>query len=164
MVQQGQPVAGLIASRGVLHPPGCLLWLNTLALENPMTIQEPKVVGGMKPRCLVVIKVSEHEQASFFACLVLGTLQAIKSGALPPTAGIWTLGRPKIREVLAELSTTPPELLHILEVADEFSALSQMAPDRLQVLLDQLLLDSSNMLRRRQDALWNIDIEVISQE
>ena len=125
-----------------------------------MRERDVKIVDATRLGRQITITVAEQEQASFFTCLAMGTLYAIKMGVLPPSAGIWTVGRPKISETLADLPATPTELLHTMEVADEFSALSQLAPDKLQLLLERLLLDMGNSLQRMPNPMWDIDLEI----
>ena len=49
---------------------------------------------------LIRFEVPEADLDGFTTTLVLGTIEAMRSGSWPLEAGIWTLGRPAFREPL----------------------------------------------------------------
>jgi len=105
-----------------------------------------------------IVRIDEQEQIGFFLCLVIGTLSAIKARALSPDIGIWALGRPHLRETLAQFSDVPPPLLKALSVADEFSALDIVNPEELGRLIDQLLDELEDALRQLPNAMWHVEL------
>ncbi|MDI1434620.1 hypothetical protein [Polyangium sorediatum] len=76
-----------------------------------------------KVYCFEVVKA---DLDAFLGSLMLGTLQAMRSGLWSLDAGIWTLGRPCFRDPL-ERASVPEELVAVLQEADELSALAELA-------------------------------------
>lgn len=73
-----------------------------------------------------LLAVASSDQEALSLCLALGTLQAIRSGAWPVEAGIWTIARPVFRSPLESLDI-PDEVLKVFQHADELSALLELA-------------------------------------
>ena len=74
----------------------------------------------------LLLSVALHDQEAFSLCLALGTLQAIRSGAWPVEAGIWTIARPVFRSPLEHLGI-PNDVMKVFRHADELSALLELA-------------------------------------
>ena len=71
------------------------------------------------------LQVSNEGLEAFALCLALGTLVAIRSKAWHPDAGIWTIGRPIFKDLLAK-SNFPKNVMDAIEQADELSAIQDL--------------------------------------
>jgi hypothetical protein len=92
---------------------------------------------------------------SFVGALLLGTLEAMRAGQWPLDAGIWTFGRPKVREPL-ERSNLPDSLLQVLHEVDEFSAFEALAGrPAVDARLDQLIIGVRSQMESRSCQFWD---------
>jgi len=82
-------------------------------------------------------------------CLALGTLEAMRSGAWPLAAGIWTLGRPAFWEPLKRAGIAD-EVIDIFQTADELDALGKLSG---RAAADALLERMTGVIRRHLEAL-----------
>lgn len=71
-------------------------------------------------------EVAKADLDAFLGALVLGTLEAMRSGLWPLDAGIWTMGRAVFREPL-ERAGVGEEFAALFREADELSALAEFA-------------------------------------
>jgi hypothetical protein len=69
--------------------------------------------------------VEAPDLEAFVTCLVLGTLEAMRSAAWSTEAGTWTLARPAFWRPL-EIAGLPADLLAVLQRADELSAIEAL--------------------------------------
>lgn len=83
-------------------------------------------MGWTELATLGAMQIEITEPSAFVACLALGTLRAIRVGALTPDAGIWSLGQPWVyaREYLA--GHVHDELLDVLSACDELPLIGDM--------------------------------------
>lgn len=70
-----------------------------------------------------LLEIGNGDREAFVLCLALGTLEAMRGGLWPLTAGIWTLARPIFWEPLAEIDAKAVE---VLQTADELSAIAKV--------------------------------------
>lgn len=73
--------------------------------------------------CRLEIAVADREALSL--CLALGTLEAIRSGAWPAEAGIWTIARPCFWKSLENIGI-PDDVLNVFRSADELDAIAKL--------------------------------------
>jgi hypothetical protein len=100
------------------------------------------------------LNIAEADQEAFVLSLALGTLKAIRIGAWPTDAGIWTLSRPRFREPLETIGL-PPEVLDIFEGADELSALEQLRGRRaVDELIDKWIETLCSRLAVLSEKSW----------
>lgn len=103
-------------------------------------------------------KLEIHEEGfdSFLICLALGTLYAIRDGALSPDAGIWSLGMPRVWEPFENSSMISREVIDVLQTCDELSAIQELAPEEFEnavtELIDRLLAE----LRESEANVWQV--------
>lgn len=71
------------------------------------------------------LEVAKDVQEAFVLCLTLGTLEAMRRGALSLEAGIWTLGRPVFWQPL-QGAGLDPAIVSVLQTVDELSALESL--------------------------------------
>lgn len=71
------------------------------------------------------LRVFKEGLEAFAICLVLGTLQAIRSEAWSPDAGAWTIGLPRF-EGLLENADFPEDVMAVIDQAGEFSAIRDL--------------------------------------
>ena len=105
------------------------------------------------------LEIPDEELAPFLACLGIGTLQAIRMGAVGPEMGIWTLATPEMMRGLHRNAATPPEVLDVYSRGDELSLSRQLTADSPEVFDRQLgtLIDKlAAVLRRSSHLSWNI--------
>jgi hypothetical protein len=105
----------------------------------------------------VALIIPEDNLAAFLACLGIGTLEAIRTGALPTTAGIWTLARPRVWEPLAVGALVPDEIVSVYQTCDELHALEQLAPDKLITALTELIDRLVSVLAQAEMREWHIE-------
>jgi hypothetical protein len=103
------------------------------------------------------LRISKKNLDSFLACLGLGTLIAIQKGVLPASAGIWTLGLPRVHEPLVEIKTISRDILEVFSQADELSALQEIAPTIFNNELDKLIERLQTVLAENPAPFWDID-------
>jgi hypothetical protein len=99
-------------------------------------------------------EVGENDLEAFSLCLILGTLDAMRSGAWPTKAGIWTLGRPIFREPLAAAGIAK-EVMEELEAADELSAIEGLCGrPAAEEALDRMIAVVRSRLAALPDRTW----------
>lgn len=94
-------------------------------------------------------EVGENDLEAFSLCLILGTLEAMRSGAWSTEAGIWTLGRPIFWKPLAAAGVAK-EVIDVLEGADELKAIENL---RGRKAVEDVLDRSIAVVRSRLAAL-----------
>ena len=91
-----------------------------------------------------ILHIHAQNPAFYIALLALGLLTAIKSGAISPEAGIWTMRMPKNYDEI--LPYCPPELQSIIECFDELDALYTLDPVAYAKTIDQFIHDLHHIL------------------
>lgn len=71
------------------------------------------------------LEVAAADREAFVLCLALGTLEAMRSGAWPLEAAIWTLGRPAFMQPLKR-GGIAADVAAELEAADELETLANL--------------------------------------
>ena len=100
------------------------------------------------------LEVSQEGLEAFALCLALGTLEAIRSKAWDPDAGIWTIGRPIFKSLL-EKSNFPKNVMDVFEQADELSAIQKSSGmDAYSRCLDQSITVLTERLKELSDQYW----------
>jgi len=103
-------------------------------------------------------EVPEVDLDAFLCTLVLGTLEAMRSGQWPLSAGIWTLARPVFREPL-ERARVSAELIDVLREADELSALGQLSGGALAASrLDAMIGTVRSRLAANSAPVWRATV------
>ncbi|HET8630018.1 MAG TPA: hypothetical protein VFL91_21570 [Thermomicrobiales bacterium] len=78
----------------------------------------------------VHLQVSKGVLPAFLACLGIGTLHAIRTGAVPAEAGIWTLAPPRFLLPIRDRSLAPEAVIEVFRVCDELDAIQEvLGPD-----------------------------------
>jgi hypothetical protein len=99
-------------------------------------------------------EVGKNDLEAFSLCLILGTLDAMRSGAWPTEAGIWTLGRPIFREPLAAAGIAK-EVMEELEAADELHAIEGLCGrPAAEEALDRMIAVVRSRLAALPDRNW----------
>lgn len=107
-----------------------------------------------QPTSAYRLEVDAADLEAFVACLALGTLEAIRSGAWSPEAGIWTLAPPIFRRPL-ERAGLPADLLDVLDRAGELSALGELAGRPAMIAeLDRMIAALRARLRETASRPW----------
>lgn len=104
-----------------------------------------------EPETLVVENVP-----AFVACLTLGTLEAIRAGAMDAADGIWTLGAPRTWEPLERDRRVPPELLRVLKTGDEIDAAKTLLGPAYVGIVDELKQAVLGLIETRRDKIWRL--------
>jgi hypothetical protein len=102
-------------------------------------------------------RISKRNLDSFLACLGLGTLTAIQRGVLPASAGVWTLGLPRVYQPLTDINTISKDILDVFSRADELSALQKLAPNEFNNELNKLIERLQTILADNPQPFWDID-------
>lgn len=101
------------------------------------------------------LEVAAADREAFVLCLALGTLEAMRSGAWPLEAGIWTLGRPAFLQPL-ERGSVAAEVVAELEAADELEALSSLCGrPAADAKLDRMIAAVRSRLSALNDRPWS---------
>ena len=74
----------------------------------------------------VQMQVSKDVLPAFLACLGIGTLHAIRMGAVPAEAGTWTLASPRFLSPIQDRSMAPKEVIEVCRVCDELGAIQKL--------------------------------------
>ena len=106
---------------------------------------------------IINFRISKKNLDSFLACLGLGMLTAIQKGVLPASAGIWTLGLPRVRQPLMDINTISREILVVFSQADELSVLQELAPTEFDNELSKLIEQLQTVLAENPEPFWDID-------
>jgi hypothetical protein len=94
--------------------------------------------------------------SAFFSFLAYGILTAIQRGLVPPETGIWTIGRPQFWQALEHHPAISPEVLAILQEADEWAALQALNPIAYETTLARCLETLEAELQKSDlPAWWN---------
>jgi len=101
--------------------------------------------------------IADEDLPAFVTYLALGTFEAIRAGTVPATVGIWTLGRPIFWEPLEDGRLMPPEVLEVLKLADELSALREVAPKEFDVRLTKIISQLHGALARMPSSTWRME-------
>ncbi|MBL8818558.1 MAG: hypothetical protein JNL58_21195 [Planctomyces sp.] len=100
------------------------------------------------------LEVSKEGLEAFVLCLALGTLEAIRSRAWNPDAGVWTIGRPRFKSLL-EKSNFPENVMAVIEQVDELSAIQKFdGVDAYSKCLDQSIAVLTERLKELSDQYW----------
>lgn len=118
------------------------------AKRTGRTASRPRPTGAWK------LSLSPETLPSFLLCLGLGTLQAIRRGALPTEAGLWTLAVPGFLGPLRENRVLPPRVLAVFEQSDELNALAQLSPGTLEPTLDEFTEALDRALASEKETGW----------
>lgn len=94
--------------------------------------------------------IQRKDLAAFLACLGLGTLYAIRQGVLPPEAGIWTLGRPRVWDD----SGVPDEIAQVFSTAGELSAIKIVIPNKFDAVVEDLIHRLEVVLASTGEQYW----------
>jgi hypothetical protein len=97
----------------------------------------------------ITLEIPEANVGFYIAALARGLISAMKTGAIPTEAGIWSLGRPSVQRALE--SSISPELASVLSEFDELDALQSLGGD-IQGALDRLLSQLDECLRGASSA------------
>jgi hypothetical protein len=110
------------------------------------------------PENLMHFDVPEADLDAFTTTLVLGTLEAIRSGLWPLEAGIWTLGRPIFREPLKRAGLRK-ELVAVLGEVDELSALADVrGRPAADARLDEMIATVRRCLPATAEQMWRATV------
>jgi len=103
------------------------------------------------------LRVSKEGLEAFAICLVLGTLEAIRSKAWSPDAGAWTIGRPRFKGLL-ENADFPEDVMAVIEQADELSAIRDLSGmEAYSQCLDQSITVLTKRLKELAGQYWYAD-------
>lgn len=96
----------------------------------------------------LTLEFEENAAEFYIASLARGILEGIKSGALTAETGIWSLGRPVLRNAFA-ITSISTELMEVLEGFDELDALAELGIDPRPTL--QRMIDALDRCQRSTD-------------
>ena len=117
-----------------------------------------------KKQALHSFEVSDDQLDAFLATVILGTLQAMRSGVWSLDAGIWTLGRPIFRAPL-EKSRACADLVEILQQADELSALEAMSGRSVaEAEIDKMIANVQRVLAKNSEQFWRVCVSALQRE
>src|SRR5687768_9151815 len=105
------------------------------------------------------LKLPDDDLTSFVGCFTLGMLHAIRTGTIPAETGIWTLGRPRMWELLAHREAIPPDLVDVLQTCDELTAILKLPPGTFDAELDALIGRVEAILAGVPDHRWEVTWE-----
>lgn len=118
---------------------------------NPL---QDHTLPGKQPEVAFQCEVDAADLEAFVACLALGTLEAMRSGLWPSSAGTWTLARPIFRQTL-ESAGLPKSLLDVIQSADELSALEALCGrPALEAELDKMIEAVRGSLAKTASTMW----------
>jgi hypothetical protein len=87
---------------------------------------------------VIQFTLQNSELPVFYAYLALGMLRAIKSRAVSPDVGIWTLAHPNVSRFLQANDALPDELREILESCEKLSVEGALSESFLDELIERL--------------------------
>jgi hypothetical protein len=102
----------------------------------------------------VPLYIREKDRVPFLACLGLGTLYAIRDGTLSASAGIWTLGAPRMWKQLEGEPGMMAEIVAIFSAADELSAIQEVIPDEFAPAIDDFIHRLKAILVSTGEQYW----------
>ncbi len=102
-------------------------------------------------------QINEDDLPAFVAYLALGTLEAIRAGIVSSDVGIWTLGRRIMWEPLEEAKLVPQEIIDVLRVSDELSALQKCAPLAFNPTVSDLIERLRAALGEMPNPSWRVE-------
>ena len=104
----------------------------------------------------VKLEIPKDELATFLTYLGLGTLCAIKNGAVPPQVGIWTLAQPNLLAFLNNQPSIPKGLIEVFRQADELSAIDKLLPGQFDAEVEKLMKTLEAELKTMAVKAWSI--------
>lgn len=78
---------------------------------------------------MITFAINDEDTDLYVASLALGLLEAMRTGDLPTSHGIWTLGRPVFWKVLEEKSLVAAPILKVVQTFDEIDAAEELGLD-----------------------------------
>jgi hypothetical protein len=102
------------------------------------------------------VDIPSRNLAAVLASLGLGTLEAIRAGALPPGAATWTLAPPRMWEPLGGVSGDVDEVLDVFQSCDELAAIQELLPDQFEAKLDALIVRLRKILGSQPESVWEV--------
>lgn len=106
---------------------------------------------------MTTLHIHAQNPTFYLAIIALGLLDAIKSGAIPLEAGIWTLRKPSIYDAIQPYC--PAELHDIIDNFDELDAIFQLSPDKLHPILDNLIARLQTLLIEYREE-YDLDLTI----
>jgi hypothetical protein len=103
------------------------------------------------------LEIPNANLAAFLGALGLGTLEAIRAGTVPPSAGTWTLATPRMLDGLAGLSRDVDEVLEVFQSCDELEGIQELLPEQFEAKLDGLIGRLRAVLQRQPERIWEVD-------
>jgi hypothetical protein len=100
------------------------------------------------------LQIGDDQLASFLACLGLGTLYAIRDGAIPARTGIWTLAPPRTWRALEENPSVPAEIVAVFQHFDELDVLQRHYPQGFDLLCAELIARLEAVLSEIEDPVY----------
>lgn len=91
---------------------------------------------------------------TFMSCLAIGTLYAMKHGALPFEAGISGMGHPTVWKPIEGMISE--EVLHILQTADELDMMSRIPNYGVVRVIDEQIETLLRVLANEEHKGWSI--------
>ena len=99
-----------------------------------------------------LLEVAKASREALVLCLALGTLEAMRRGAWPLEAGIWTLARPMFWESLAEVDDA---VVKVFRSADELDALADLVGySAAEAALDRMIAVVRSRLAALPEKSW----------
>jgi hypothetical protein len=87
----------------------------------------------------MMLEIEGEHLPAFLACLAIGTLEAIRQGALPAEAGIWSLAARRLWEPIVGRSPLVDQIIDVLKECDELSAVEELIPSELGSQIERLI-------------------------
>ena len=102
------------------------------------------------------VDIPSRNLAAVLASLGLGTLEAIRAGALPASAATWTLAPPRMWEPLGGVSVDVDEVLEVFQSCDELAAIKELLPDQFEAKLNALIARLRSVLESQPEGVWEV--------
>lgn len=102
----------------------------------------------------VKLETLSNHIPTFVICLAIGTLQAILEDTISAEVGIWTLGRPRTWEFLAEEKLVSEEVISVLQTCDEISFIKEQSQERFENVVKELITQLKNELKKIEEPNW----------
>ena len=106
-----------------------------------------------------ILHIRTPNPTLYIAFLALGLLNTIKSGAISPEAGIWTLRMPKNYDEILPYCT--PKLQNIIECFDELDLLSRLDAAAYAQTIDRLMGDLQQIVATHSES-YDVHLSVSS--
>lgn len=107
----------------------------------------------------VIVRISDRSAKSFFLCLAIGVLQAVRDKATPSDLGVRTIGRPHISHFLEEHSIIDESSISVYQESDELSGLEILRPDLLDENLSRLIATLEDALSKSDYRDWVLTLD-----